>query len=89
MRIECPCCGLRDHGEFVYGGDATRARPSLDNANLDHWSDYVFMRANPCGQHLEYWQHASGCRQWILVKRDTLSHRIASVRLAADIGDNG
>ena len=27
MLIPCPVCGLRDHGEFTYGGDATIVRP--------------------------------------------------------------
>ena len=28
------------------------------------------------GKHLELWQHISGCRQWIKVERDTLTHEI-------------
>ncbi len=84
MRIECPCCGLRDHHEFDYGGDALRTRPAHDETDLDCWSDYVFLRSNPRGLHGEFWQHTGGCRQWLRVERNTLSHEIQSVRLAAD-----
>ena len=30
IRINCPFCGLRDHSEFTYGGDATIEYPALD-----------------------------------------------------------
>ncbi|MEM1164476.1 MAG: sarcosine oxidase subunit delta, partial [Pseudomonadota bacterium] len=30
IRIRCPFCGLRDHSEFSYEGDATVAYPALD-----------------------------------------------------------
>ncbi len=85
MRIECPCCGQRDHHEFAYGGDALRKRPAHDDSDLDRWADYVFLRKNPRGLHSEFWQHTGGCRQWLQVERDTLSHEILSVRLAADV----
>ncbi|MCP5087779.1 MAG: sarcosine oxidase subunit delta [Rhodobacteraceae bacterium] len=83
MRIECPCCGLRDHREFDYGGDALRQRPAHNDTDIDRWSDYVFMRRNPSGLHREFWQHIYGCRQWIVVSRDTVSHQILSVCLAS------
>ena len=28
MRIDCPCCGLRDSGEFSFLGDAAPKRPT-------------------------------------------------------------
>ena len=81
LRIECPCCGLRDHDEFRYGGDASIARPSHENEDIEAWYRYVFMRANPKGQHREYWQHVSGCRQWLVVGRDTANHQISGTAL--------
>ena len=75
LRIECPWCGLRNESEFSYGGDATVQRPA-DDAPLDDWYDYVYSRDNPCGQHREHWHHASGCRAWIEVVRDTVSNEI-------------
>ena len=84
LRIDCPICGLRDETEFSYGGDATVVRPAMDEADPKVWLDYVFMRDNPRGEHREYWHHASGCRQWLVVERDTLTHEIGACRLARE-----
>ena len=75
LRIDCPWCGPRNEDEFSYGGDATVARPA-DDASRDDWYDYVYTRDNPAGRHREYWHHVGGCRAWILVERDTLTHEI-------------
>lgn len=80
MRIHCPFCGVRDHAEFAYGGDAA-AYPALDAA-AEEWHEAVFLRENVRGVQSETWQHISGCRMWLLVQRDTLSHEIHSVRPA-------
>lgn len=76
MRLPCPWCGDRDLNEFGYGGDATLQRPA-DDAPMKEWVDYVFFRDNPRGSHREYWQHIQGCRAWIVIERDTLTHEIA------------
>jgi sarcosine oxidase subunit delta len=81
MRIPCPFCGPRDAQEFVYLGDATQRRPSLDAPQA--MVDYVYLRDNPAGWHREYWHHVSGCRSWLIVTRDTISHQIAKVEYAA------
>jgi sarcosine oxidase subunit delta len=84
LRIDCPYCGERDHVEFVYGGDATQRFPSLSVTDCDPWTEFVFFRDNPQGTHKEYWQHQNGCRQWLKVVRDTVTHRIYSVTPARD-----
>lgn len=81
LRIACPFCGLRDHSEFAYGGDGSVVYPALD-APMQDWHDAVFLRDNLCGPQLETWQHLLGCRMWLLVERDTLTHEIFSVRPA-------
>ena len=81
LRINCPFCGERDHSEFSYGGDASIEYPALD-APADDWHDAVFLRDNPQGMQAETWQHVHGCRQWLVVERDSLTHEIHSVRLA-------
>jgi len=78
LRIQCPFCGERDHSEFTYGGDATIDYPPLD-APMEAWIDAVYVRANPKGPHRERWQHSDGCRLWLVVERDTLTHEIKSV----------
>jgi heterotetrameric sarcosine oxidase delta subunit len=82
LRIPCPVCGTRDETEFSYDGDATVERPTGDITDMDAWVAYVFERPNPRGKHQEYWHHVSGCRQWLVVERDTLTHDISACRLA-------
>lgn len=79
--IPCPFCGDRDHSEFSYGGDATVRYPPLE-ASTEEWHDAVFLRKNPRGPHTEYWHHVSGCRAWLEVERDTLTHEITSAKYA-------
>ena len=86
MRIPCPHCGLRDHAEFTYVGDATVRRPEADNQDHEGWMRYVYWRDNPRGPHDELWQHARGCRRFVRVRRDTLSHAILATRDAAEAG---
>jgi len=83
LRINCPWCGLRNESEFSYGGDASVKRPH-DDASLDDWYDYVYTRDNPRGPHTEHWHHANGCRAWITVQRDTMTHEITSAAPASD-----
>ena len=78
MRLTCPHCGSRGLEEFSYRGDATVQRPTLD-APEEAWIEYVYLRDNPCGAHQELWYHGSGCRAWLMVERNTLTHTIHNV----------
>ena len=82
MLIPCPVCGLRDHGEFTYGGDATVTRPAISDPDPAHWAGFVYDRANPRGDHQEYWHHVHGCRMWMVVVRDTQTHAVSRATLA-------
>ena len=82
MRITCTYCGSRDVSEFSYLGDATLTRPGGGEGPAMH--DYVYLRDNPAGPHEELWYHAQGCRSWLRVRRDTLSHDITEVRMVAE-----
>jgi sarcosine oxidase subunit delta len=95
MRIPCPFCGDRDAQEFVYRGDAAPVRPTpvqptpvqptpvqpTDEAEV---YGYVYLRENPAGVLREHWYHAQGCRQWLVVTRDTRTHEIFAAELAKD-----
>ena len=81
IRIPCPFCGERDHSEFSYGGDGSIVYPALD-ASQEEWVEAVFQRENIRGVQTESWQHVSGCRQWLLIERDTMTHEIHSVKAA-------
>ena len=76
--IPCPHCGPRAQAEFVYervvesivdpaapAGDAIRA---------------LYTRANPMGPDEELWRHAFGCRAWLVLTRDRVTHAIEAVR---------
>mgnify|MGYP002713286505 CR=1 FL=1 len=84
LRIDCPCCGLRDENEFSYGGDARVKRPAINDTDMQSWYAYIFLRDNERGPHKEFWHHVHGCRQWLIVKRDTLTQEIFEVSLAQD-----
>ncbi|MEP2946608.1 MAG: sarcosine oxidase subunit delta [Lentilitoribacter sp.] len=76
-QINCPWCGKRDEAEFQYQGDASVKRPE-SGASQDEFFNYVYMRDNPRGWHTEWWHHIGGCRQWIKVVRNTITHEIHS-----------
>ncbi len=82
MRIPCPYCGERDSQEFVYRGDASPKRPD----GTEGFFEYVYLRDNPAGEISEHWYHAQGCRNWMVVKRDTRNHAIHGAALAAEGG---
>jgi methylglutamate dehydrogenase subunit B len=75
LLIQCPWCGDRDQGEFTYAGDANVRRPAPD-AGEAAFHDYVYLRENPRGPHRELWHHTGGCRHFVAVERNTLTHEI-------------
>lgn len=81
--VPCPHCGMRPREEFTVKG-AVLPRPAPD-ASQATWFDHVFLRENPRGPYDEYWHHASGCRRWLVVTRDTATHEIKACR---DVADN-
>jgi len=83
LEIDCPWCGPRAQTEFSYGGDAGVERPrDPDAVELAAWLDHVYLRDNPRGPHWEWWQHLAGCRRWIRVHRDTLTHEVLGTATA-------
>ena len=81
MLIPCPFCGEREVGEFVYRGDAAVTRPAPDTGPAA-MVDYVYLRTNPAGPLAEHWYHAHGCRNWLVLVRDTRTHAIEGARFA-------
>jgi len=82
MRINCPLCGPRDNREFHYLGAAKLLNRPKGDAGQDAFYDYVFIRDNPAGENRELWHHETGCRAWLVVRRNVSSHEILSVELA-------
>lgn len=85
LRINCPVCGIRDETEFTYGADASIVRPDMAESEVNIWLDYVFNRDNPRGAHQEYWQHVQGCRQWLVLERNTQTHEMGDCHLAKEV----
>jgi sarcosine oxidase subunit delta len=87
MRIPCPLCGERDAREFSYLGDASVTRPDPAGPDATRaFHDYVYLRDNPAGTLREYWYHGAGCHSWLVVTRNTRTHKISSAVRAADRG---
>lgn len=84
MRLPCPHCGERDQGEFVYRGDANVVRPDAATPGARRaFFEFVHLRDNPAGWHKEHWYHEGGCRSWIVVERNTLTHEVRGAVTAA------
>ena len=83
MRIPCPFCGERDLSEFAYLGDANAVRPDPAGPEAQaEFFDAVYLRDNRAGPHDELWYHASGCRSWLHVTRNTRTHEILGAAYA-------
>lgn len=74
FQIECPNCGLRPVWEFHYSGPP-RERPGRDATDRE-WAEYLYNRANVCGEQTEWWTHRSACKLWFLVRRDTSTNTV-------------
>jgi sarcosine oxidase, subunit delta len=78
LLIHCPYCEqTRPEIEFRYGGEAHIARPADPSALSDaEWADYLYMRSNPKGLHIERWRHIHGCARFFNTVRSTTSDKI-------------
>ena len=82
--VPCPHCGSRPKEEFTIRG-AVLQRPSPAD-DPEKWFDYVYLRDNPRGAYEEYWHHTAGCRRWLVVCRDTMTHQVTAGRDTASKG---
>ena len=64
--------------------DATKVYPPLGVEHHDAWVEAVYVRNNPKGEHLEFWQHTLACRRWLVVRRNTVNHDILAVMPARE-----
>ena len=87
MIINHPLLGPRDSAEFTYLGDAALInRPDWQAEDAaDQFHDYLYLRDNPAGEHRELWFHEQGDRSWLVISRNTLTHKISKVELASDV----
>ncbi len=86
LKIPCPCCGVEgDESEFAYGGEAHIARPDGETASDAEWAEYLSVRTNPMGPHLERWRHVFGCGKWFHLARDTVTQEVFGAYAADDL----
>ena len=78
LQIYCPHCQhTLEEEDFSYAGEALIQRPVNPEVIDDEaWGDYLFMRKNTKGAHLEQWNHAMGCRKYFIVERSTIDNTI-------------
>jgi sarcosine oxidase subunit delta len=78
LRLHCPICGVRPETEFQCTGEAIPRAADPTALSAGAWADGLYNRNNTAG-----W-HSFGCRQWLLVERNTLDHQIRAVRRPSD-----
>lgn len=76
--IYCPYCEEhREEEEFHAKGQAHLSRPlDPESCSDKEWGEYLYFRTNPRGLHQELWVHATGCRKFFNISRDTQSYEI-------------
>jgi heterotetrameric sarcosine oxidase delta subunit len=89
MIIDHPLLGPRDASEFTYLGDAELInRPDWQAQDADEkFYQYQYLRLNPAGEHRELWFHQYGDQSWLVVTRNTLTHKITKVELASRVAE--
>ncbi len=79
LLIPCPNCGPRAQAEFVF------ERPVETIFGVDTPTaalvEKLYTRTNPRGVSVELWRHARGCRGWLRIDRNTVTHVIGAVSL--------
>jgi heterotetrameric sarcosine oxidase delta subunit len=77
-QIDCPHCGPRAQIEFAYGRTLDAVVDPAAPADVQMAA--LFTRANPMGVGEEIWRHTYGCRAWMILTRDRVTHAIHAVR---------
>ncbi len=86
LLIRCPYCEMeRPEIEFCYAGEAHIARPANPGALDDAaWAEYLYLRTNPKGLHVERWRHIHGCARFFNAVRHTVSDKILATYRAGE-----
>ena len=76
LSLSCPMCGVTaEETEFAPGGQAHLRRHGPGSSDAE-FEEYMFLRDNPAGVHLERWRHAYGCGKWFIAARCTVTLRV-------------
>jgi sarcosine oxidase, subunit delta len=74
LLIDCPWCGPRAEPEFTFAGEPAERPVPAESVSDQRWADYLYMRRNEKGRHIELWCHGYGCGQHFVLERDTATH---------------
>ena len=72
-RLACPFCGPRELREFEF--HKTLAEPGSDAYAR------IYERVNRLDDSLEHWQHVSGCRAWLRVRRNPSTGAVIEIQI--------
>jgi methylglutamate dehydrogenase subunit B len=78
QQFNCPFCGERPETEFAYIRSA-ESIPLQIPASVSQELVRLYYRTNSRGRSRELWQHASGCRSWLEIERDTVTHAVLEI----------
>ena len=78
MQINCPHCGPRAQIEFTY--ERTVDSVVAIDATPNEAMESLYKRSNPRGIDDEIWRHTFGCRAWMVLCRNRVTHVIESVQ---------
>ena len=69
----CPFCGPRELEEFLF-------HKTLPELGAGAYAA-VYERENDPEDSLEHWQHAHGCRAWLVVRRNPSTGAVLTIEL--------
>ena len=72
--LTCPNCGVREVTDFAFGGELN-PRPK-ETPSLRELGRYNYFRDNVAGVQQEWWLHRSGCGEWFIAERNTLTNEV-------------
>jgi heterotetrameric sarcosine oxidase delta subunit len=72
--LTCPNCGPREVTDFAFGGELNPRPKSAPS--LRELGEYNYFRRNVAGVQQEWWLHRSGCGEWFIAERNTLTNEV-------------
>ena len=72
--LTCPYCGPREVTDFGFCGELNPRPKSAPS--LRELGEYNYFRRNVAGVQQEWWLHRSGCGEWFIAERNTLTNEV-------------
>ena len=85
--LTCPNCGPREVTDFGFGGELNPRPKSAPS--LRELGEYNYFRRNVAGVQQEWWLHRSGCGEWFIAERNTLTNEVHWTRPPSEVFGEG